>query len=105
MPPPYGVRLRLRASFDTSGLSPGAQAMAEALKEYGMFHADGGNVTFIASNDTYAGASWGDADIDLGPNDLRDAGMAWTDFEVVSDLDDVESMEDIECSRTPRMEL
>lgn len=105
MPPPYGVRLRLRASFDTSGLSPGAQAMAEALKEYGMFHADGGNVTFIASNDTYAGASWGDADIDLGPDDLRDAGMAWTDFEVVSDLDDVESMEDVECSRTPRMEL
>ncbi len=105
MPPPYGVRLRLRADFDTSGLSPGAQAMAEALKEYGMFHADGGNVTFIASNDTYAGASWADADIDLGPDDLRDAGMAWTDFAVVSDLDDVESMEDVECSRTPRMEL
>ena len=52
-----------------------------------------------------AGASWGDADIDLGPDDLRDAGMAWTDFAVVSDLDDVESMEDVECSRTPRMEL
>ncbi len=105
MPPPYGVRLRLRADFDTSALSPGAQAMAEALKEYGMIHADGGNVTFIASNDTYAGASWGDADIDLGPDDLRDAGMSWTDFEVVSDLDDVSSMEDVECSRTPRMEL
>ena len=105
MPPPYGVRLRLRASFDTSSLSPGARAMAEALKEYGMFHADGGNVTFIASNAAYAGAAWDDADIDLGPNDLRDAGIAWTDFEVVSDLDDVGSMDALECGRTPLMEF
>ena len=25
-----------------------------ALKRYGMFHADGGNITFIASNDHFA---------------------------------------------------
>ncbi|MCA9574335.1 MAG: hypothetical protein H6726_17805 [Sandaracinaceae bacterium] len=100
-PPPYGVRLRLRPDFDTSGLSPGARAMAEALMEYGMIHADGGNVTFIASNDTFSGASWEDADIALGPDDLRDAGLAWTDFEVVSDLSDTVSMQDVECARTP----
>lgn len=47
--------------------------MAEALKEYGMFHADGGNVTFIASNDTYAELTW--SEVGLGPNDLRDAGL------------------------------
>lgn len=101
MPPPYGVRLRLRADFDTSGLSPAAAAMAEALKEYGMFHADGGNVTFIASNERFSGATWDDADVALGPNDLRDSGIAWTDFEVVSDLDDVGTMSGTDCSRTP----
>ena len=100
MPPPYGVRLRLRADFDTSGLSPGARMMAEALKEYGMFHADGGSVTFIASNDHFSDSSWSDMGIDLGPNDLRDAGMQWTDFQVVSDLDAVGSMDDQSCSRT-----
>ena len=100
-PPPYGVRLRLRADFDDSGLSPAARAMAQALKEYGMIHADGGNVTFIASNDHFSDASWDDPDIYLGPNDLRDAGLAWTDFEVVSDLDDVVSMDNVDCTRTP----
>jgi serine/threonine-protein kinase len=100
-PPPYGVRLRLRADFDTSSLSPGARAMAEALQEYGMFHADGGNVTFIASNDAGATAKWSDPDVALGPNDLRDAGLAWTDFEVVSDTTDVVSMADVECTRVP----
>jgi len=101
MPPPYGVRLRLRADFDTSGLSPAAAAMAEALKEYGMFHADGGNVTFIASNERFSDATWDDPDVALGPNDLRDSGLAWTDFEVVSDLDDVGTMSGTDCSRTP----
>ena len=101
MPPPYGVRLRLRADFDTSGMSPGARMMADALKEYGMFHADGGNVTFIASNEHFSAANWSDPGIDLGPNDLRDAGLSWTDFEVVSNLDDVASMDDIDCTRTP----
>ena len=105
MPPPYGVRLRLRADFDTSGLSPAARAMAEALKEYGMFHADGGNVTFIASNERFSGTTWDDPEVGLGPNDLRDAGLAWTDFEVVSDLDDLGSMVDTDCTRTPLAEL
>lgn len=101
MPPPYGVRLRLRADFDLSGLSPGARIMAEALQEYGMFHADGGNVTFIASNENFSAKDWDDPDIMLGPNDLRDAGLAWTDFEVVSDLGDLGSMDDTDCQRTP----
>jgi hypothetical protein len=95
------VRLRLRADFDTASLPPAARLMAEALQEYGMFHADGGNVTFIASNDAGFTAKWSDPNVALGPDDLRDAGLAWTDFEVVSDLDDVVSMADVECERTP----
>jgi hypothetical protein len=105
MPPPYGIRLRLRADFPTTGLSHGATVMIEALKEYGMFHADGGDVTFIASNDVYSTHRWDDPAVELGPNDLRDSGLRWTDFEVVSDLSDVESMETTECSRTPLSEF
>lgn len=97
-PPPYGVRLRLRADFDATGLSTAAQVIVNALKEYGMFHADGGNVTFIASNANGSPNTW--AEVGLGPNDLRDA-LQWTDFEVVSDLSDVVSMDAVGCDRTP----
>jgi serine/threonine-protein kinase len=101
-PAPYGVRLRLRADFDDSSLSAGARVITAALKEYGMFHADGGNVTFIASNAAGSARSW--SDVGLGPNDLRDA-LSWTDFEVVSDLGDVGSMADTDCTRTALDEL
>ena len=47
--PPYGVRFRLKASFDTSGLSAGAKVLAQALKTYGMFLADGGNIPYVLS--------------------------------------------------------
>ena len=41
--PPYGVRLRLKAGVSTpAALSAGAQVIAQALKTYGMFLADGG---------------------------------------------------------------
>lgn len=103
--PPYGIRLRLRSTFPTAGLSPGARAMVVALQEFGMFHADGGNVTFIASNDVYASARWSDPDIALGAGELRAAGMRWTDFEVVSDLSDTGSMVTTDCSRTPLSEF
>ena len=40
--PRMGERLRLRASFDTSGFPPHAKVILEALKRYGMFVADNG---------------------------------------------------------------
>jgi hypothetical protein len=40
--PPMGLRLRLRASFDTSGYPPQARAVLVALKRYGMLLADNG---------------------------------------------------------------
>lgn len=40
--PRMGERLRLRASFDTSGFPPHAQAILKGLKKYGMFVADRG---------------------------------------------------------------
>ena len=46
--PPMGLRLRLRASFDTAGLSKEAQVILQALKTYGMFLADNGSDGFVS---------------------------------------------------------
>ena len=46
--PPMGLRVRLRDSFDTAGLSPEAQVILTALKEYGMFLADNGGNWFLS---------------------------------------------------------
>lgn len=49
---PYGARLRLKASFDVTTLAtPEAQAIATALKTYGMFLADGGGFFVSATTD------------------------------------------------------
>jgi hypothetical protein len=46
--PPMGLRLRLRASFDTSGFPLQARVVLEALKRYGMMVADNGSSWFIS---------------------------------------------------------
>jgi hypothetical protein len=46
--PPMGLRLRLRASFDTRGFPPQARVVLEALKRYGMMVADNGSSWFIS---------------------------------------------------------
>jgi hypothetical protein len=45
--PPMGLRVRLKASFDTSGFSPQAWVIADALKRYGMILADNGSPWYI----------------------------------------------------------
>lgn len=45
--PPMGLRVRLKASFNTVGLSPHARVIAEALKRYGMILADNGSPWYI----------------------------------------------------------
>jgi hypothetical protein len=45
--PPMGLRVRLKASYDTSDLSPQARVIAEALKRYGMILADNGSPWYI----------------------------------------------------------
>jgi serine/threonine-protein kinase len=77
--PPYSARLRLKADTDVSALSPGAQAVARALMTYGMFLADGGNLTFTMQSDRDTEHSWDDAQ--LTPQDLK--SLEWSDFEVV----------------------
>jgi hypothetical protein len=46
--PPMGLRVRLRASFDTSGLSPQSRVIADALKQYGMILADNGSPWYVS---------------------------------------------------------
>lgn len=46
--PPMGMRVRLKPAYDTSGLSPHARAIAEALKRYGMILADNGSPWYVS---------------------------------------------------------
>ncbi len=76
--PPYGSHFRLKASYDISKLSPGAQVVARALKKYGMFHADGGQIALTAQGDRFTKTKWKGL---LGAQDL--ASLKVTDFEVI----------------------
>ena len=77
--PYYGVHLRLRADYPIDSLpSEGAKVVARALQEYGMIHADGGEIALTAASDRYSQAKW---DGLLATDDL--AGIAVEDFEVV----------------------
>jgi hypothetical protein len=46
--PPMGLRVRLKATYDTSGFSPQARVIAEALKRYGMILADNGSPWYVS---------------------------------------------------------
>src|SRR5262249_28121462 len=77
--PPYGVRLRLKASFDESRVaSAGGKIIVRALKKYGMILADGGNIPLTAEKDDLSTLKYGS---DLGSHDLR--AIEPTDFDVV----------------------
>jgi hypothetical protein len=45
--PPMGLRVRLKADFDTTNFSPANQVILAALKKYGMMVADNGSSWFI----------------------------------------------------------
>ena len=72
--PPMGIRFRLKASYDISGLSGQARVIAEAMKRYGLINADNG------SNWYFQGGSdrrWNDGEL----NGLKE--IPGTAFEVV----------------------
>jgi hypothetical protein len=46
--PPMGLRLRLKGSFDISGMSGQARVIAQALKNYGLIVADNGENWFFS---------------------------------------------------------
>ncbi|MCY3020295.1 MAG: hypothetical protein NTW87_14855 [Planctomycetota bacterium] len=59
--PPMGLRLRLKASYDTSGFTGQALVVLTALKKYGMFVADTGTDWFISGA---TDSRWDDTDLD-----------------------------------------
>jgi hypothetical protein len=46
--PPMGLRVRLRADFDSSGFTPNVQVILRAMKTYGMFVADNGSDWYVS---------------------------------------------------------
>ena len=58
--PPMGLRLRLKASYDTSGLTGQAAIIATALKQYGMINADNGSNWFFSGT---ANKGWSNDDL------------------------------------------
>jgi len=72
--PPMGMRVRLRASFDTTVLTPQAKVIADALKKYGMLLADNGSAWYIS----------GASDPSFDDDDLHNLNQIHgSDFEVV----------------------
>lgn len=58
---PYGARLRLKADFDESRIAdPDALVVVSALKKYGMFLADGGNIPLMGESDRRSAVKWDD---------------------------------------------
>ncbi len=58
--PPMGMRVRLRASFDISGLPRTARIVARALQQYGMILADNGGNWFLSGS---ADTRWNDVEV------------------------------------------
>lgn len=58
--PPMGLRLRLKADFDTSQYTGQSRVILEALKKYGMIVADNGSDWFISGEKN---TGWDDEDL------------------------------------------
>jgi len=59
--PPMGLRVRLKANYDTTNFTGASRVVLEALKVYGMFLADNGSDWYISgSTDT----RWDDNDLE-----------------------------------------
>lgn len=63
--PPMGLRLRMRADYDLSGLSGDALVIATAMKKYGMIVADNGSNWYFSGE---SNSAWDDENL----NQLKD---------------------------------
>jgi hypothetical protein len=77
--PPYGVRFRLKASFDETPFTPNARIILHALKKYGMILSDGGNIALTFADDRLSTAKW--ATLGITAQSFNNIGVA--QFEVV----------------------
>ena len=77
--PPYGVRFRLKASFDETPYSAGARVILHAMKKYGMILSDGGNIALTFADDRLSPSKW--AALGIVPQTFNSIGVA--NFDVV----------------------
>jgi hypothetical protein len=75
--PPMGLRFRMKASYDLSGITGQSHVIAVAMKQYGMFTADNGSNWEIYGQGGIAASCWNNYDL----NQLRN--IPNTAFEVV----------------------
>ena len=62
--PPMGLRLRMKASYDISGLTGQSLVIAVAMKKYGMFVADNGSNWYFQGEGGKQASCWDDNDLD-----------------------------------------
>ena len=102
----YGSHFRLDQGFRISPRWPASlRVILQALKDYGMYHIDGGPRMIVTSNDAFSEHHWDDPDIALNPHDMTTiAGLSWKDFELVSVAGAAGSMRSTDCRRRPQRE-
>ncbi len=93
--PPYGVRFRLKATFDETPYDAGEKVILHAMKTYGMLLSDGGTIALTFADDRTTTAKW--AAQGVTPQSF--AAIAVDDFEVV-DLGAEIALTD-DCVRNP----
>jgi hypothetical protein len=101
--PPYGVNFRLRQDFDDAGLNAGFNAgfnaaqrtIVAALKKYGMYLSDGGEIGLTFADDRTSAATWAE----LGIDSQSFSSLSVDDFDVVDHGSEVELTYD--CVRQP----
>lgn len=77
--PPYGVRFRLKSSFDETPFNESERVVLRALKTYGMLLSDGGEIALTFADDRLSAAKWST----LGVEAQSFADMGPENFEVV----------------------
>ncbi len=56
--PPYGVRFRLKSTFDETPFDAGEKTILHAMKTYGMLLSDGGQIALTFADDRTTTAKW-----------------------------------------------
>ncbi|MFO0616259.1 MAG: hypothetical protein U0414_26935 [Polyangiaceae bacterium] len=93
--PPYGVRFRLKSTFDESPYNAGEKVILKALKTFGMVLSDGGHVALTFADDRTTAAKW--AEVGITAQSFNDIQV--TDFEVVDLGPEIDLTND--CVRNP----
>jgi hypothetical protein len=88
--PPYGVRFRLKASFDETPYNAGQRVILRALKKYGMLLSDGGNIALTFADDRTSTAKWSS----LGITSQSFNAIGVDNFEVVDLSPEITSTQD-----------